>query len=120
MLIRVLEKDYEPAKFPHADIVKKLTDISNNNKLSRHFHRDPMTVCTGCHHYSPIESTGQFPRCSTCHTQSTEHRGGDAPGLLGAYHRQCLGCHKEMKIKPLDCTGCHAEKTRVQAESRKN
>ncbi|MDY7032317.1 MAG: cytochrome c3 family protein, partial [Thermodesulfobacteriota bacterium] len=29
MLIRVLEKDYEPAKFPHADIVKKLTDISN-------------------------------------------------------------------------------------------
>jgi hypothetical protein len=37
------------------------------------------------------------------------------PTLLGAYHRQCLGCHKAMggeeKERPQSCTGCHKEKT---------
>jgi hypothetical protein len=36
------------------------------------------------------------------------------PALLGAYHQQCLGCHKEMggaeEEMPQDCAGCHEEK----------
>ena len=34
------------------------------------------------------------------------------PGLMGAYHLQCMGCHKEMGMeKPVSCTDCHKEKT---------
>ena len=42
--------------------------------------------------------------------------GADAfrPGLVGAYHQQCLGCHKQMggteEEMPQDCAGCHEER----------
>ncbi|MFZ5799569.1 MAG: cytochrome c3 family protein [Thermodesulfobacteriota bacterium] len=31
----------------------------------------------------------------------------DKPGLKGAFHQRCLGCHVEMGI-PADCQVCHA------------
>ena len=119
MSLNVLEKDYMPAKFPHRAIIKKLNDISNNNELADFFHKDQSTVCSGCHHYSPMEQKKQVPRCSTCHSIKKEPRTTSIPSLLGAYHRQCLGCHKDMGIEPVGCAGCHAEKKVTKAEAGK-
>jgi hypothetical protein len=114
MQITLLEKSYDPSEFPHLKIVKKLTDISNNNRLARYFHLDQMTICSGCHHLGPLTLKQTPPLCSTCHTSKNSPQ-KNTPTLLGAYHRQCLGCHKEMggdeKERPQSCTGCHKEKT---------
>lgn len=110
MTIKTIEKDYMQAKFPHLRIVKKLTEISNASKLAKQFHSDRKTICSSCHHKSPLEAKKEIPPCSTCHSVNMESQKTDTPGLLGAYHRLCLGCHKEMGIKPINCTGCHEEK----------
>jgi len=117
--IKIMEKDYMPAKFPHLRIIKKLTEISKSSKLAKQFHSDQKTICSSCHHKSPLGAKKEVPLCSTCHSLNMESRKTDTPGLLGAYHRLCLGCHKEMGIKPVDCTGCHAGKTGLKTGMRK-
>ncbi len=117
--ISILERDYMPANFPHRAIIDRLTDISNDSELARYFHTKQATICSGCHHYSPVQEKKQVPLCSACHSVRKEPGGSNIPSLLGAYHRQCLGCHKEMGIEPTGCTGCHAEKATAQAETVK-
>jgi hypothetical protein len=107
--IGVLAKEYMPAKFPHYAHIRGLTDLSNKDALAQHFHANPLTVCMGCHHMSPLQKKGAVPACITCHAPKAEPT-GKVPTLVSAYHRQCLGCHKKMETQPTDCTGCHLEK----------
>ena len=113
MAIGKIENEYGPSEFPHLEIVEKLTRISNESPLARHFHTDKMTICSGCHHLGSLEKAG-IPPCSTCHTIRNEPSSG-IPTLMGAYHEQCVGCHKQMDPKgqeyPQNCVGCHQEKT---------
>ncbi len=118
--ITVLEDEYEPSKFPHKQIVKRLTDISNENTLASYFHVEETAVCAGCHHLETIEKKQMVAQCSTCHTVRKEPE-RETPTLLGAYHQQCLGCHKHMggteEEMPQDCAGCHEEKDPNQSEA---
>ena len=113
MSISLIENEYGPSKFPHDNIVKKLTAISDNSSLAKYFHVNNTSICSGCHHYGPVDAKKKVPLCSTCHTARKEPR-KNMPTLLGAYHQQCLGCHKQMQgteeEMPQDCTGCHEEK----------
>jgi hypothetical protein len=112
-----LKDAYKPCKFPHLQVAQKLTELSNDSKLAKHFHADQMTICAGCHHVSPLKPKAPMPPCSTCHTARGEHD-RRTPTLLGAYHQQCLGCHAEMDCDgdwgeekmPQSCTGCHEER----------
>ena len=108
-----IEREYGPSTFPHLAMAQRLTKISNESTLARHFHTDNMTICSGCHHLGSLEAAG-IPPCSTCHTVRDEPTSG-TPTLLGAYHQQCLGCHEQMDPSgqkyTQDCTGCHKEKT---------
>jgi hypothetical protein len=109
--IKVLSKQYEPAKLPHRKIVQTLVKNIKDNKLAGYFHRDPGTVCQGCHHNSPVSK--KPPACASCHGQPFDSRNLFKPGLQAAYHLQCMECHKDMGIeKPVatHCTGCHKEK----------
>ncbi len=119
--INVLEKDYKETIFPHLKIANKLTEISNKSELAKVFHRDKATMCNGCHHYSPIQTGKKTPLCSTCHTKKRKQSVEDKPSLLGAYHRQCLGCHNEMKIKTEKpgCEGCHEKKKKEKQAVKK-
>lgn len=56
--------------------------------------------CVSCHHYTPA---GRVPPCSECHLRPAKL---GQPGLKGAYHRQCLGCHKQWS-GTTDCGDCH-------------
>jgi len=120
--IKVLENEYQPSKVKHLQILRKLTEISNESKLAQHFHVEENTVCAGCHHLGPLEKRAQVPSCATCHTVRKEPESA-IPTLLGAYHQQCLGCHKQMGGKeedmPQTCTGCHEEKKEEQAQAVK-
>lgn len=63
--------------------------------------------CTLCHHYTP-EGTGH-PACRTCHSIELRHERIQVPSLKGAYHRQCLGCHREW-THTTECDACHVER----------
>mgnify|MGYP001037323050 CR=1 FL=1 len=111
VVIKILSDQYEGAEFPHRKVVKALVKKTKDNKLAAYFHLDKGTLCQGCHHGSPPAK--KPPRCSRCHGQPFNEGSLFRPGLKGAYHIQCLGCHEEMGIekpKPRDCKICHKEK----------
>ncbi len=109
--IRALSRIYEGVKLPHRRIVKALAKGASESRLAGAFHRDPGTLCQGCHHHSPVAK--KPPACASCHGQPFDPRQPGRPGLQAAYHLQCMECHRSMGIaKPAatDCTGCHKEK----------
>lgn len=107
--IKKLSNQYEPAEFPHRKIVLSIIDGIKDNKLANYFHEDKGTVCQGCHHNGPATATPT--KCSSCHGKPFNNKDIHKPGLMGAYHRQCMECHKVMDIdKPKGCTECHKKK----------
>lgn len=111
VVIQKLSKKYEPTELPHRKIVNTLMKNIQDNKITQYFHQDPGTLCQGCHHNSPVSK--KPPSCESCHGVASESVYPFKPGLMAAYHNQCMGCHDRMGIeKPAanDCTGCHKEK----------
>jgi hypothetical protein len=108
--IDALANKYQPAVMPHRKIVNTLKTHIKNSKIATYFHGGESIVCQGCHHHGSI---GEKPAlCENCHGKPFNERDPHKPGLYGAYHQQCLGCHQNMNIqKPSDCVGCHAEKS---------
>ena len=116
VILDVLVKHYEPVTFDHASHV----DFAEGN-------------CSECHHHT-TGSTPTDPKCARCHSGGEEgdsmacqecHASDrfdaeylksiasspylyhiDKPGLKGAYHQNCMGCHKKMD-GPTGCQDCH-------------
>jgi len=106
VIIQTLSKEYEAVDFPHRKIVKALVSNIKDNKLAGYFHGQKGTICKGCHHNSPISK--KPPQCGNCHAKAFDANDPLKPGIIGAYHQQCMGCHQEMGIeKPAGCVDCH-------------
>lgn len=56
--------------------------------------------CSGCHQYKNIVPT------ATTETAKNNIYHIDKPGLKGALHLQCLGCHR-IENGPVGCLECH-------------
>ena len=85
-----LENDYEPVIFEHR----------------RHAQMSAMgNECSNCHHYS---EGGRITACKECHPAGAAET-MQQPGLKGAYHRQCMGCHDTWSGAS-DCDMCHDKK----------
>jgi hypothetical protein len=111
VVIGTLSDKYEPVKLPHRKIVTSMVEKIKTNQLANFFHSEDGTVCQGCHHNSPATKTP--PKCISCHSKPFNANDPFKPGLIAAYHRQCMECHKAMGIaKPVatDCTACHKQK----------
>jgi len=109
--IQSLTHDYEAVALPHRKIVLKLAAGVKDNRLAAYFHDAPTTLCQGCHHNSP--ATVKPPQCGSCHGRSSEALNLTRPGLMAAYHQQCIQCHDKMGLeKPVsrECTTCHAKR----------
>ena len=67
--------------------------------------------CQICHHHSPEGQS--YPACKVCHEPVFAARSpGEemgVPNLKGAYHRQCMGCHREWS-HDTRCSICHLVK----------
>ena len=110
--IDIIKDKYEGAKFPHRMILRRLEDKIKDSRMANFFHGDNLTLCAGCHHNSPAST--QPPKCASCHGKTTKASSDGRPGLMGAYHGQCITCHQKMNIeKPAanDCTSCHKKRT---------
>ncbi len=104
--IKSLSKKYEAVQFPHRQVVNAIENRIKDNSLSDYFHNGKETICQGCHHNSP--TSVKPPQCESCHSKQWNEDTPLKPGILGAYHQQCMGCHKKMDIKkPIGCTECH-------------
>jgi len=94
-------------------------DIVNMNTLSdstsvyrpvRFSHRSHAEMsgmaggCVMCHHYNP---PGRVLVCVECHEVNRLRENLGRPDLQGAYHRQCLDCHKRWS-SDTGCRSCHA------------
>ncbi|TET67820.1 MAG: hypothetical protein E3J45_04225 [Candidatus Zixiibacteriota bacterium] len=88
LTIDILVDRYEAVEFPHQ------------------MHAEISGGCSNCHHHTAI---GDTPACSDCHNKPFDPENLQLPGLKGAFHRQCLDCHREMGATT-ECTGCHAKK----------
>jgi hypothetical protein len=104
VVIEALVDTYEASTLPHAKIVGKLDEMIRESKLAGRFHIHTETMCSGCHHHSPVGT--RPPPCRACHSGEAEAT-RDRPGLKVAYHRQCVGCHIVMHIQKQGCTDCH-------------
>ena len=76
--------------------------------------------CQGCHHFN---TTGPVLACRKCHEQSRIRENIKKIDLKGAYHRQCMNCHRQWS-HTTDCNSCHLPKTkdvgiRIQEKVRK-
>lgn len=109
LVLRKLEKIYEPVTFPHRKIVSSLAGKIKDNQMAQYFHQGKYALCMGCHHNTPV--TGTPTACSSCHAMDDTSHAASKPGLVGAYHIQCMECHARMNIRqPESCTQCHKEK----------
>ena len=92
VILNELEELYAPVKFSH----KLHAEMANMSK-----------GCLACHHYTPTDAS--HPPCKECHSPEVIHEHIDQPGLKGAYHRQCMGCHREWSHETA-CEACHISK----------
>ena len=60
--------------------------------------------CSTCHHFTPQGE--RPPPCRSCHDVNSSGTDIHKPGLKGAYHQQCMNCHRDW-IDETDCGICH-------------
>lgn len=92
VILDELEDLYVPVRFQHAAHARMVAMDKG---------------CETCHHFTPPNSP--HPACKECHPASVVHEDLEQPGLKGAYHRQCLGCHAEWDSQT-KCEICHEKK----------
>lgn len=118
VVLDTMAQYYAPVEFAHAMHVELLGEDS----------------CATCHHHT-VGTPLVDENCKRCHATSREPGSAacrechpvkrfsaeylaevesnihlyhlDKPGLKGAFHQRCLGCHLEMKA-PADCQVCHS------------
>lgn len=88
IVLDYIAKQFQPVRFDH----KSHANMSQMG-LS----------CNICHHYSPKD---RIPPCHECHGSEGNPVNLDQPSLKGAYHRQCMGCHREWS-HDTKCVVCH-------------
>ena len=71
--------------------------------------------CNKCHHTSKADGS-DVKKCGDCHLEKeSEKDGKKVMSIKDAAHKQCQGCHAEMKAKHpkapgKKCTECHVKK----------
>jgi hypothetical protein len=105
VVIDLLVDTYEAVRLPHRKIVERLDRAIRSSRVAAHFHDTVDQICAGCHHHTPVGL--RPPPCRSCHGASA-HPTLDRPALSVAYHRQCIGCHQQMKLAQQGCEDCHA------------
>lgn len=93
-----MSKEYGPVVFSHR-IHGEMSEMSGG--------------CYGCHHYNSTAMT--ILSCKECHPANRARENLSMPDLKGAYHRQCMDCHRQWS-KSTECTGCHLKRDTKQSK----
>jgi hypothetical protein len=102
--------DQKPEEGPNVLVIDKLkpkNDLYKPVKFSHRLHSEMAEMsggCQMCHHYNP---PGKVIGCSDCHEVNRKRNDVSKPDLKGAFHRQCMDCHRSWSGK-VECVSCHA------------
>lgn len=143
--------DAPKMKSLNSPVVNKYSDLYEPVRFMHSKHANVLGDCSICHHRiprgdgdrygEPVSMTQLKEReiepvsCALCHTDPFNPKDLGTPGLKGAYHRLCIGCHRESEQiphnrgpviyssmvrgptvrtldtrAPTDCLACHAKK----------
>jgi hypothetical protein len=95
-----------PEHFPKTISIRLVMDVYEPVAFTHESHSLLTDSCVTCHHHSP---PGVYKHCVECHpVRAFSPNELAAPGLKGAYHRQCRNCHVESENGPTECVECHA------------
>ncbi len=106
---KIISIDQLPEEGPNVltiDKFKKQTDVYEPVIFSHRLHAEMSGMgggCKMCHHYNP---PGRVIGCSDCHELTRKREDVSKPDLKGAYHRQCIDCHRLWSGK-VECLNCH-------------
>lgn len=99
----------KPEQTPELIVIDQLSNRYSPVNFSHRMHAQMSEMgggCQGCHHYN---TSGPILKCSNCHEASRKRDDVSVPDLNGAYHRQCINCHREWS-HTTDCNSCHIPK----------
>lgn len=115
--IEILAEKYEPVTFDHALHDGYASCVECHHHVTGAPPSDP--VCLPCHSEGKeLAEVG----CRDCHlvnryaqkdSGKTDHAliyHNDKPGLIGAYHLNCISCHRVIGTGPVGCEECHTRK----------
>jgi hypothetical protein len=116
-----LENLYEQVKFNHAGHIALVKDCgechhhttgalvqdANCVRCHKNSGASEVVACKGCHLAEPFSAAALREKNKKAYHQ-------DRPGLKGAYHQSCTGCHKKMS-GPTGCQDCHLRKKKGDA-----
>lgn len=114
--IDVMQDLYGAVTFDHAAHIRTIYDcavchhhttgaqVTDPNCIRCHRTSNPTktVACRSCHRKEPFSSESMREK-----RENPNRYHNDTPGLMGAYHQNCLGCHRKMS-GPTGCQGCHA------------
>jgi len=100
---------YTPADGPDVLLMDRMTGQYGPVVFRHRAHAQMAEMtggCYGCHHYN--DTALRIIPCNTCHPADRKRENVSLPDLKGAYHRQCLDCHRQWSGSP-DCKTCHLD-----------
>lgn len=106
MTASVVKGKHELSEAPDSIVLGFLADLYEPVRFDHKAHAGMAEMglkCGTCHHYSPEDD---IPPCRECHGGEANPNNLRQPGLKGAYHRQCLSCHREWSHET-QCVICH-------------
>ncbi len=96
----------KPEQTPELITIDQLGDKYGPVYFSHKIHAQMSEMsggCETCHHHN---TSGPILQCNTCHSPSRKREDVSIPDLKGAYHRQCMDCHREWSHEN-GCNTCH-------------
>ena len=108
--VRRIAKEFSAKRGPNVVILDDLEDRYLPVPFDHKGHAEMAAMtggCAVCHHYTPEGL--EHPACKTCHAVDARDADIRKPGLKGAYHRQCMSCHREWSAETR-CGACHHPK----------
>lgn len=103
----------KPEQTPEVIVIDQLSDRYGAVYFSHKIHAQMSEMsggCQSCHHFNTL---GPILKCNSCHESNRKREDIRLPDLKGAFHRQCVDCHREWSHST-GCNSCHELKRNIK------